>query len=399
MSRKRLFGATLLVAGTSIGAGMLALPIVTAEGGFFPALSIFFLSWLFMTSTGLLLLEIALRLPPDANLISMASIYLGKGGKYLTWVLYLFLFYCLSVAYIAGGGALLRGWVGFEVPPWIASLFFLLVLAPVVYRGAKQVDNLNRFLMIGLLASYFAFVFFGAFSLNLKNFERGNFGKALFALPVIFTSFSYQGVIPSLTAYLRRDAKELRQAIVGGTTIAFFIYVIWNCLILGMIPLEGKEGLLAAKHLGQTAVFPLSYHAKNSFIPLIGQGFAFFAIATSFLGVTLGLFDCLADGLKMPKKGGRKLFLALLTFLPPSLIAFTKPAIFISALTLAGGIGCALLLGFFPIAMAWVSRYRKKEDPLGIQFFGGKVALVLLFAFLLAELAIEIFPDFARFLP
>ncbi|MES2272690.1 MAG: aromatic amino acid transport family protein, partial [Chlamydiota bacterium] len=53
-----VFGGTLLVAGTSIGAGMLALPVVTASGGFLPALFVYFLCWLFMTCTGLLLLEI-----------------------------------------------------------------------------------------------------------------------------------------------------------------------------------------------------------------------------------------------------------------------------------------------------------------------------------------------------
>ena len=93
MQVKQILSGILLVAGPSIGAGMLALPVVTAESGFFPALLIYFLCWVFMTSTGLLILELCLKLPPDANLVSMAGAYFGLPGKGFAWGLYLFLFY------------------------------------------------------------------------------------------------------------------------------------------------------------------------------------------------------------------------------------------------------------------------------------------------------------------
>lgn len=38
----RLIGGILLVAGTTIGAGMLALPIVTGFAGFWPSIALFF---------------------------------------------------------------------------------------------------------------------------------------------------------------------------------------------------------------------------------------------------------------------------------------------------------------------------------------------------------------------
>ncbi len=48
---------------------------------------------------------------------------------------------------------------------------------------------------------------------------------------------------------------------------------------------------------------PISSVATGS--PLLGaiaDFFCFFAIVTSFLGIALGLFDFLADGLKIPRK-------------------------------------------------------------------------------------------------
>lgn len=381
---KRVLGGALLVAGTSIGAGMLALPVVTALGGFFPAFFVYILCWMFMTCTGLLLLELCLKLPPDANLVTMAATYLGKGGQWLAWILYLFLFYCLSIAYVSGGGGLLQGWFG--GPIWMSQVVFVALLGFCVWMGAKRVDRINAVLMAGLILSYSAFVFFGLPSVNLSHLQPSRWGASLFALPVIFTSFSYQGIIPSLTSYLQRDARKIRIAILGGTSLAFCIYLLWEFLILGIIPLESLE---QAKALGQTAVAPLKDHVASPWIPRIGQAFAFFAIATSFLGVTLGLFDFLADGFQLPKKGWRKLFLASITFLPPLTISLLCPQIFIIALVFAGGIGCALLLGFLPTLMVWVARYGRAGHSGPIQLIGGKGMLLLLFLFVFLELFLE----------
>jgi len=381
---KHVLGGTLLVAGTSIGAGMLALPVVTAFGGFFPALLVYFLCWLFMTCTGLLFLELCLKLPPDANLVTMATTYLGRSGKIFAWILYLFLFYSLSIAYVSGGGGLLQSWLGGEI--WVSQILFVLVLGSCVYVGARMVDRLNFALMAGLIVTYFSFVVFGLPHVNLAHLQTSNWNATLFALPVVFTAFSYQGIIPSLTAYLKRDARRIRIAIIGGTTIAFCIYVLWEFLILGIVPVES---LLQAKELGQTAVAPLKDHVAAASISAIGQAFAFFAISTSFLGVTLGLIDFLADGLTMPKKGMRKLFLALLTFVPPLIVSLTNPHVFILALVFAGGVGCALLLGFLPTLMTWVARYRGEGHGGPIQLAGGKFLLSLLFLFVLFELVME----------
>ena len=53
----RLIGGILLVAGTTIGAGMLALPVVTGFVGFWPSLALFFVYWLYMTFTAFLMFE------------------------------------------------------------------------------------------------------------------------------------------------------------------------------------------------------------------------------------------------------------------------------------------------------------------------------------------------------
>ena len=379
-----LVGGSLLVAGTSIGAGMLGLPILTGLGGFVPSIFVYLLCWIFMTCTGLLLLEVCLKHPPDANLVSLASAYFGKAGKAFAWILYLFLFYCLSIAYVAGGGGMLRDWLGLG-PIWSGGLLFVLLLAPFVYFGAKIVDRLNLFLMAGLIGTYLLFIALGIEHVNISFLQTANWGPAILALPIIFTSFSYQGVIPTLTTYMRRDATKLRIAIIAGTSLTFIIYLFWEFLILGIIPVEGLE---EARALGQTAVQPLRRQLVSGTVLGVGQAFGFFAIATSYLGVTLGLLDFLADGFRLVKKGLRRVFLACLTFLPPLFIALTQPGIFIQALIYAGGIGCALLLGLLPILMAWKARNRKELGPILLP--GGKIFLTILAVFVILEVLMEI---------
>lgn len=379
----------LLVAGTAIGAGMLALPVATALGGFLPACIIYLLCWLFMAGTGLLLLEICMWMPRDANIVSMASHLLGKTGRIFSWILYLFLFYCLTVAYAAGGGGFVTAVAGGAIPGWLGILLFMLLFSPFVYLGVRAVDRVNLLLMAGLILSYFVFVATGWGYVDTALLTRMSWPAAFLAMPIIFTSFSFQGIIPSLTAYLQRNPRHVRLAILIGSAIPFLIYVIWEYLILGIVPLEGPTGLLTAQIRGESAVEPLRHFLGSAYIYPVGQAFAFFALTTSFLGVTLGLLDFLADGLKVVKTGKNKIWLSCLVFLPPTLIAILRPGIFLNALSYAGGIGCALLLGLMPVVMVWVGRYYKGFGLFARQFRGGKWSLAFLLCFVLFELFIE----------
>lgn len=388
-SLRKAIGGALLVGGTAIGAGMLALPVVTGMGGFLPAIVIFLICYLFSACTGLLLLEVCLWMPNDANIISMAHHLLGPIGKVVAWILYLFLFYCLTIAYAAGGGTFVSELFGGKLPHSIGVILFTAIFGTFVYIGTRAVDRVNFLLMIGLGLSYLFFVFLGWGDVKVHYLKRVQWFPAMMALPVMFTSFSYQGIVPSLTTYMERHPKMIRFAILVGASLPFVAYVIWEYLILGIVSPEGKHGLMQAEALGYTAVEPLKYALPDSPIYRIGQSFSFFALTTSFFGVTLGLFDFLSDGLQIAKVGINKLFLAAIVYLPPVIIAIINPNIFLRALGYAGGIGCALLLGLLPILMVWVGRYFKGYPEIQKQLPGGRILLSLLGIFVVFELVIE----------
>lgn len=388
-----ILGGTLLVAGTAIGGGMLGLPVLTSLGGFVPSLVIYICCWLFMSCTGLLFLEICLWLHRDANIVSMAGATLGRAGKICAWIVYLFLFYCLTVAYTVGCGNMVVNIFDKAIPAWSGSVIFISLFGPFVYAGAKLVGKLNIFLMLGLAVSFLVFVWFGHTYVNPANLAHRNWGLSILALPVSFTAFAYQGIIPTLVQYMGYDAKRVRFSILAGSSIPLFVYFVWQWLILGIIPTFGPGGLAEALEKGQNAVEPLQNFIKNPIIFLIGQYFAFFALLTSFFGVTLGLLDFLADGFQWKKTPFNKLLLCLLVFLPPLAIACVYPNIFLTALDFAGGIGCAILLGLLPILMVWSGRYRqglKAEHTLP----GGKPVLILLLTFVAFELIVEFYFKF-----
>ncbi len=83
----KLFGGILLIIGTSIGGGMLALPIATAQLGVINALIFLVICWAMMTAAALLILEVNLWHNINSNLISMAKTTLGKFGQIIAWLI------------------------------------------------------------------------------------------------------------------------------------------------------------------------------------------------------------------------------------------------------------------------------------------------------------------------
>lgn len=373
-------GGTLLVAGTTVGVGMLALPIATGPGGFVPSVLIYLVCWAFMLCTGLLLIEVTLWMPKDTSFISMAEKILGPVGRLIFWIVYLFLFVTVMIAHAAGGGAVLSDIIGWHLPSWISTIIYTAVFAPVVYLGAHSVDRLNMVLITGVILSYLGFVAISYTHINVNLLKYAHWGKAWAALPILFTAFTYQVIIPTLMTYMERNIKKVRLAIFFGSSIPLFIYLIWEVLILGIVPIDGTGGLIEAHRLGENAVTPLKQFVQSPSLFTVGKFFAFFAMTTSFIPLALSFFDFLADGLKWKKQGARRVVLCLLVFGIPLIVALLYPNIFLTALGYAGGISCAILFGLMPPLLVWVGRYIKCY-PSTPQLPGGRPFLLALMGF------------------
>ena len=352
----RLIGGILLVSGTSIGAGMLALPVISSFAGFLPSFGLLAICWIFLFITSLLLLDVNLAFPGEVNLITMAGRTLGLPGKAITWITYLLLLYSLTAAYIAGSAPLFLQAVyhitGYAAPAWVGPFPLLILFGLFVYIGTQAVDWVNRLLMAGLVLTYFLLIGFLPPHIQPTLLQHVDPSAIWIAIPVVITSYGFHIIIPTLTTYLHHDKRKLRLSLFIGSLIPFIVYSIWEFLILGVVPLEGKHGLTAAYLSGETGASSLSYILNNSWIPAVASTFSFFAIITSFLGVSLSLSDFLSDGLHMKRFTLGREFACLLTFIPPLIFVLLYQRGFIIALQFAG-IFVAILLCILPAIMAW----------------------------------------------
>ncbi len=386
----RTVGAILLIAGSCIGAGMLAMPVVTGLAGFVPAVVAFVVCWLFMTTTGLLLLEVNIWLGEQISLVTMADRTLGRFGKWASWFLFCFLFYLILVSYIAGSGQLVSTFfeevVGLALERWVGSFLFTLFFGILVYMGTRPVDWVNRFLMAGLIISYVFLIGLGVGHVRARYLMTSAPIYAVVALPIIVIAFGFHNMIPSITRYLRNNASRLRLSVIVGSTIPLLVYLLWEWIILGIVP---REAFVKALGAGDIATETLRQVTGADWISTIAQYFAFFAIVTSFLAQALSLVHFLADGFKVRLSRVNSLLLTLLALVPPFVVAMIDPTIFNKALAIAGAYSAVILFGIFPALMVWVGRYREK----GISFQiipGGRLTLTVVIIFASCVIVIQV---------
>jgi len=388
-------GATSLVAGTCIGGGMLALPVGTSAVGYLPSMLMMTLCWIYMTITALLILEVTLWMKSGAHIITMASKILGPIGKIVCWITFLFISYASLVAYIDGGGHQLslafKNFLGFEVSKIYTGIAFAVLFGMVIQMGKNFIGRANTILFFSLVLAYFMLVFFGASEVRLELLQRQSWRarNMLMLMPILLTTFSFPGIVPSIVPYLKGDVKWLRFAIITGTTITYFVYLIWQSLVLGTIPWLGANGLAEAFLNGAPAIDGLRYVVKNPLLPVIADYFAFFALVTSFIGIALGLFDFLIDGLKLESKKITHTLLVNALIIAPSLFfALYFPRAFMMAMETSGGFGDAILSGIIPVLLIWVGRYKQGYRG-AYTVRGGKPLLFILLTIALAIFCLE----------
>ncbi|KAG9454792.1 hypothetical protein H6P81_007696 [Aristolochia fimbriata] len=351
-----LSSAVFLVAGTTVGAGILAIPAVTQESGFLASAITCVVCWFYMVVTGLLIAEVNVNTMCElgsggVSLVSMAMRTLGKVGVQVACWSYIFIHYALLVAYVARSSDILTTFLG--IPLWESATLFSLVFGGICYFGSQQFIGItNGLLVFGIIASFTALVGVSSGNLQWSSLLEANFGAVPASIPIIVLAFVYQNVVPVLCTNLEGDLSKVRSAIILGTSIPLVLFLVWNAVILGIIPSLASNG--------DKVMDPLELlRTTNGVVGPIVEVFSFFAIATSYIGFVLGLSDFLSDLLKLPNGENRPLPY-LLTLFPPLVLALLDPEIFFKALDFAGTYGVLVLFGIIPAAMSWSERY---SDP------------------------------------
>jgi tyrosine-specific transport protein len=334
-----------------------------------------------MTFTGLLLVEATMWVRGETHFTSLSRTLVGNKTKGLALVVYLFMNYASLVAYTAGGSQIVTLWTkavtGLHLRYEIGCIIFTLLFGLLVFLGTHLVSRLNLVLMFALIFGYVSLVGFGMGNVRGENLiPRSHLGSPLGIISMILATFSYQMVVPSVCSYLKYDVKMLRRAVITGTSLPFAVYSLWLLIIHGCVPMEGPNGLVQAFKSGAAATIPLRAVFNHWSLSLLVDFFAFFAISTSYLGLSLALLDFLRDCFKEFKMNISKNNLMLITVVPTLATAILFPRALVKSLDLSGGFGDTILSGLIPIGMVWVGRYRKNLEGV-TKTPGGKPALFL----------------------
>ncbi|WP_445375077.1 tyrosine transporter TyrP [Photorhabdus tasmaniensis] len=389
--KNRTIGSIFIVAGTTIGAGMLAMPLAAAGVGFGTTFVMLVALWVLMSYTALLLVEVYQYSPADTGLGTVAKRYLGRGGQWLTGFSMLFLMYALTTAYISGAGELLAGslssWLDKPVPVSFGILIFTVVAGCVVTISTQSVDMINRLLFTAKII--FLVIMLAVMMPHIKNTNLLSMpleqGLVLSAIPVVFTSFGFHGSVPSIVSYMGGDTRKLRKIFVIGSAIPLTAYILWQLATLGAISSPTFVGILAEQAGLNGLLQAVRDVVATPRVELAVRLFADLALATSFLGVSLGLFDYMADLFKRRNNATSRLQTGVITFIPPLLCALYYPN-FVMALTFAA-VALSILALLLPSMLAWRSR---QIEQAAYRVIGGKPALVLVFLCGIAVIAIQI---------
>ncbi|WP_109079094.1 aromatic amino acid transporter [Aggregatibacter kilianii] len=393
--KNKTFGSALIIAGTAIGAGMLAMPLTSAGMGFGFTAALLIGLWLLLAYSGLLFVEVyqtAKR--QDDGVATLAEKYFGIPGRIISTVSLFILLYALSAAYMTGGGTLLANALPKDLlgsadsTLKISILIFTFILGAFVVIGTKGVDGITRVLFSGKII-----VFILVLAMMLPKVIGENlmampldYALILSAGPIFFTSFGFHVVMGSINNYLEGDVKRFRSAIIIGTAIPLVAYLLWQLATHGIL---SQNQFVAVLKDDPTLTGLINATKTLQDTTLLSQVLPIFyslALITSFLGVALGLFEGLNDLFKRTKMPANRISLTIATFIPPLIFALFYPNGFLAALGYAGLL-CAFYCLILPIGLAWRARKQYKDLPYRVA--GGNFALVLA---LLIGIAIIIIP-------
>ncbi|MEL6902965.1 MAG: aromatic amino acid transport family protein [Cyanobacteria bacterium J06606_4] len=369
-------GSATLIAGTTVGAGILALPAVTLPAGVLPSTTLMVGVWLYMLIAALLIAEANIRImrqigQPGLGLLATVKATLGSSGAIAASLIYLFIHYALLIAYTARGGDILASaltnlWAqlspGASIPRWAGHVVFTTLFGGILYRGN------NRFITFvnSLLVTAVIIAFIGLLSLTLGQVQPSHWlpqhWEAVgLAIPVMVVAFVYHNVIPVITTELEGDGDRVRQAIFLGSLVPLAMFVLWNGVILGSVEVASAT----PGNIGEL-IDPIELLRQGRSHPLLGVIVAIFsevAIATSFIGFVVGLLSVFQDLLgpsnidQSDRPQNKQLFRYALILLPPLALSVIDPNIFFQAIDFAGAFGTSILFGIIPALMVWQLRH------------------------------------------
>ncbi|MBX9255875.1 tyrosine transporter [Desmonostoc muscorum CCALA 125] len=369
-----VLGSTAMIAGTTVGAGILALPAVTLPSGILPSTFGLIAVWLYALVSGLLIAEVTLntmRLEgrPSIGLLGIVEKNLGKVGALVASGAYLFMHYALLVAYITQGGEILgtaiaKLWnVHNSLPTWVGTTTFTLIFGGVMYLGREKfIEKLNTAFVAIVIVSFLGLLLLAGGQVKSSQLLIQNWSALGSAISVMCVAMFFQNIVPVVVTQLEGDVRKIRQSILIGSLIPLIMFLAWNAVILASV----SPDMVHSTSGGKTVFDPLQIlraGGAGEWLGVLVSVFSEFAIVTSFIGFVYGLLDLFKDIFLITQGDiSSRLPLYSLVLFPPMTLGTLNPGIFFTALDYTGTFSISVLGGIIPALMTWKQRQEQKNS-------------------------------------
>lgn len=349
--------AVFMITGMTIGAGVLGIPYVVAQVGLLVGLAYILFLGIVMLCLNLMIGEIAVRTKDSYQLPGLAGKYLGGWAKVLMSITIIFSGIGTLLAYLVGEGESLSGIFGGD-PAWWTIIFWT-VGSVLVWRGLQTVKVVEKVLSILVIGIILGLSLAFLPHVQVVNFGYTNWSKFFLPFGVILFALHAAPSIAEAHALLPDSQRHFRKALIVGTLIPIFVYIIFALAVVGVM---GKE---------TTEIATLGLGVKfGSWVRILANVFAVFAMGTGFMGLGIALKQTLVWDWKVSS------FLAtFLVILAPLTLFMAGFRSFVNILGVVGG----LFLGVEAILMALMYWKAKKTGDLPVDRYKLPVAGLLTF--------------------
>ncbi|WP_035387478.1 amino acid permease [Ferrimonas senticii] len=389
-----ILGGAMIIAGTAVGAGMFALPVYSAGMWFSVSMALLLFCCFCAYTTSLYMIEAGQHYPEGASFTTIAADTLGPLGKLFATGCVAFVSFILCYAYISGGSSIVAqvaADMGMNLSHSSAAVLFAVVFATLVIAGSRVVDKVSVIMLGGMVLTFFGSTSMLTVSADAdKLFPALPFSDSLsylwVAIPLLVTSFGVHSTVPSLAKHYNKDMQRVRLAVLLGMLLTLLVYVVWQLAIMGNVGREQFSAIIAEGGNVATLISAVGQSTDVTGVESALMVFGNLALASSFIGVALGLQDLVKDFFKLGDSLKHSLVAGVITFLPPAIGGALAPNGFITAIGYAA-LAAVVFVLILPPMMARVLRQRGQQGQ--FQVAGGMARLNLVFGFGVLALVAE----------
>lgn len=393
---QKQLGSILIVAGTCIGAGTLALPLAIAPLGLIPGIFIMLGIWILAYYTSLIHLELNLHAGAGLDLGQLANRFSGRSMQCVSTSLVTLLMYALMTAYLYIGSSIIQKmlttYCAFECCSSALAIAYATGIMSILLLPITLVDYANRILLLVLFGC--AIFLVGGLMIvtnwsNLPLFATNpNYVREWArAVPIIFTSFGFQVIFHTLVTYCNKNATMLKRAFFWGSLIPVILYIVWSSTVLASIYSNNQlfYAQLEARNISVAdLIAQLSLIAQWPTIQLLAWIITLLAITTSALGVGTALIDSLKSRMTSQTYAAKTISL-LGSIMPALLLALIVPNAFITVLGFAGMILVCIAI-HIPIYLLFKARITNWHYPALDNIYAIVLCMTLGYLIICAEL-------------